>query len=302
MRILIALFLLGTLAACGSTSNTSRVEPVNVMIMVDDGSADALPRGHQGVRRLVNAVADGLNDAGVNVYDESATTLDDFGGSSLRRDKAMLIDIARSQRKADLDFVVLLTAEAVVRDRDHGKVISSRVYGQTIAVDSGKVAGNLNSSGARQNAPKSCSRLCVNDKIAESVLRTEGDIIAGVLSDLPVSYSRKVEPVKQFQPRIKDYVLVFEGFSQSEMNDVDEYLVIFSGYDDMRITDSEYRYTEIWYESSIAEAKLQRNLNRMLREMSVNATVSAKRNEFVIEKSASRPRNSEKFDLHGWEE
>jgi hypothetical protein len=304
MRLVLMFITVIFLSACASNKST---QPINVMIMVEDGSSDALPRNHQAVNRLVNNVSSQLSDQGMNVFDETAVTLDDFSYSS-RLTSAELIDIARSIRHVKFDYIVLLSVNTNVQSRAQGKKISTKVYGKTIRLNSGKVAGSFNASGSRLNANNNCSRRCLNSKISDSVRSAAGEVAEEILSDLPTvithnsSRNNRNSRSNQDLGFIQDYVLIFDGFNQSEMNEVDDYLTIFSGYDAMRYSESSHRYAEIWYESSIKESKLNRNVKRMLKEMDIRALVKQESNIVTIKKITLRGQdNKEKFQLDGWE-
>ena len=296
MNKILSLFLIMLVTAC--SNSPQGIAPVNVMLMIQDDSADALPYTHQSTHRLVNAVANDLTTAGVNVYDDKIGSLDDFGDTS--RSKAALIDMARSYPGAKIDYVVVLSAEAAVNSTNYTTKISSRVLGQIIATYSGRVVGSVSASGDRVNKGDGCERTCINNGIGDSLSSAAGEVAAQILSALPVSGTQGNTVRRTPAPMVMDYTLQFDGFSQDEMNAIEDYLRLFSGYEEMRYTRSSHRYTEIWYQSAISESKLLRNLKRMLNELDTSATVNYAGNIATVKKISQRGKST-KFDLDGWE-
>ena len=76
--------------------------------------------------------------------------------------------------------------------------------------------------------------------------------------------------------------LIFEDFTSIQMQDIEDYLVVFSGYRSHRPSATFHRHNEIWYQSSIRHAKLLRNLERMFEEMDVRARIQFSGNEYRI--------------------
>ena len=296
MRVIFITVLALFMSACAN----QEISSVNVIIMVEDNSVDALPRNHQAVQRLVSKVSSQLSDNGINVYDETALTLDNFDFNG-RLTSAELIDIARSVHHVTLDYIVLLSIDASVNSNSYGQKINTKVFGKTIQLHSGKVTGSFNARGRKLNANNNCSRGCLNSKVSDSISATAADVAAEILADLPRVTSKHRSYKSDDRGISQDYVLIFDGFNQSDMDAIARYLTIFSGYDGMRYSESSHRYTEIWYESSISEAKLNRNLKRMLKEMPLKASVYQETNVVTLKKITLRGQEKPKFDLDGWD-
>ncbi|MGL1889201.1 MAG: hypothetical protein OCD76_21995 [Reichenbachiella sp.] len=301
MTFLILLFAL-YLTGC---ANNKAVHPVNLIILVQDSANNNLPQDHQAVRRLINQVSDELISQGISVYDEATLALDDFNLSG-NRTKAALLDIARSTRSIKLDYVVILNVDALVKKMPYGQKVSTLLSGQMIKPHSGKVISNFSFSGDKVNASNNCSLYCLKGKISDSLKSTSGEVSAEILSDLPSINTGKAAA---FNPNIglnQDYSLVFDGFTQQHMADIEEYLVIFSGYRSMRSADSSHTFTEISYQSNITELKLNRNLKRMLTELNIPALINQESNVITIKRITlqdtenNKATDKKKFEINGW--
>ena len=298
MKQLIITALVLMLSACASKNS---VEPVNVMVLVQDDGEDSLPSSHRAVSRFIRAVSGDLSDNGVNVYD--AATEFSYSGS---RSKMMLLDMARSYSRANIDYVIILTADASVSRSGYTTRMMSVVNGQTIAVGSGRVNGSFTVDGSTQNADSDCDRFCINEGVGDSLLSVSGEVSERILATLPSAYSSRKPPRKPMPqsssegPPVTDFNLVFDGFNNQEMAEIEDYLTIFSGYDTYRYASKSRAHAEIMYRAAISRNKLNQNLNRVLSEMRVDGVVRITGNNATITKSQTR--QSRKDDLNSWEE
>jgi len=296
------------LTACVGCSNNGSQQSVNVLVVVEDAGEDSLPRNHRASRKLVDKVSDTLNFHGINVYDQTALSLDDFDLSYGRMGPAELVNMARSVKSTSLDYLVVVSVDANVQNRSSRQKIATRLFATTIKVHSGRVVGSASESGSTQSANGSCSRSCLNEKISDSVNRAAGDLATQVLSDLPSAthastinnQSRDSQKSNNRKSYVDEYVLIFDGFNASEMTEVEEYLTIYSGYQNMRYSEARHTYAEIWYKSSITTAKLNRNIKRMFNEMNVRAMVSMESNIVTMKKITLRGRKSKESDFDSW--
>jgi hypothetical protein len=84
------------------------------------------------------------------------------------------------------------------------------------------------------------------------------------------------------------YTMVFSGFTPEEVMDIEEYLVVFSGYKTHRPAYSGTRHHELWYETTSTSGRLVRNLNKMLEHLATRGRVTFSGNEFTVTKIARR--------------
>lgn len=303
MRNLLFLSLIvSILMISGCASNTNQA-PVNVMIMVQDDTADTIPYNHSSMKRLINKVSSDLSRNSINVYDWPQSN--SYNGP---RSEAMLVDVARSYSKATIDYLIVLSAEASVNRSDYSTQISGSVYGKTLALHSGRFKGAYTAKGRSINKDSDCNDYCVNSELGDSLQSAASELSAEILNSIHnANYTRNTNKDRQRSkqtpinnsPNVVDYTLVLEGFTQQDIANIEEYLPIFSGYQRMRFSANRHQYAEIAYDSSISRNKLDKNLNRMLSEMNVNGAVKISGNTVTVVKTVDQ--SSTKFDLDGWE-
>ena len=83
------------------------------------------------------------------------------------------------------------------------------------------------------------------------------------------------------------YTLVFEDFSAAEVFEIEEYLVVFSGYRHHRPIHSAGGRHEYWYETASERGRLNRNLNKMLDYLEMPGQVDLSGNIFTVTKTAA---------------
>ena len=81
----------------------------------------------------------------------------------------------------------------------------------------------------------------------------------------------------------REYNLYFDNFTRYDCMDVEEYLVIFSGYQHHRPIDTSRRHCEYWYQSTISSAKLNQNIHRMLEQLDIKANVQFQSNTLRVD-------------------
>ncbi len=278
------------LTACANQNSTTA--PVNIVIAIQDDGAGSIAHTNNAVVRLANNLSGELSAGGANVYDLGAEF--DYSGP---RNRAMLMDMARSYQRAPIDYIVLLSATSLTRSLDHTTQITGRVSSETVNVNTGRYLGSYASQGSKINVSPSCRNSCINDTLSRSLNTTVGELASAILSALP---SRQAsQPPSHPISGSSEFALIFDGFTPQNMSDIEEYLVIFSGYEGMRLVNNRHTYTEISYNASISRSKLSRNLYRTLHELGINGTVSITGNTVRVNKTTTR-QNQSQFDLEGW--
>ncbi len=153
---------------------------------------------------------------------------------------------------------------ASAQDKGYTTKVRTRISGHMLTVQSGKFLGDFEVKKSF-NAPADCNRECILEVVGaknRSLAQDLGDVLSVKLAHLTdggdSSYAAKPGGMD------KGYNLVFNNFTSDERLDIEEYLVIFSGYESHRPVDCARRHCEYWYQSSISSAKLNRNIHRML--------------------------------------
>lgn len=287
-RVLLIPLLALILSGCANQPAIASGDP-NLLIMGEDYDEDTVPRDSRVFRRVLNALSNQLSDEGFKVYDETAVSLDDFAQGRTRRSDAELIDIARSIDRPPIDVVVMFSIYASAQDVSYTTKVRTRVEGRLLNVRTGQRLGNFELPSPREwNAPPNCSRECILEVVGDHARILANDVGA-VLTEKLAWMVDGPDPVRGGGAGLENaYSLVFDGFTPEEMMTFEEYLVIFSGYRDHRPTYSGARRQELWYESQIESARLNRNLQRMLQETNLRGVVTFSGNTFTVRKISFR--------------
>ncbi len=293
-RIILGLAAIVMALAFGFTAPASAGEEPNILIMGEDGDKDAVPRNNRVFKRVLDALANEMDLEGFNVYDEVAVTLDDFSQGRVRRTDAEITDIARSVKNPPIDVAVIYSIYASAQETSYALKIRTRVTGRLLNVRSGKRLGNFEVELPQtDNAPTNCTRECI--------LETVGKNAKMLAQDLGVVLAMKLDhlaPAKGGSSIAKDgddpaglstaYSLVFSNFTPDEINQIEEYMVAFSGYRHHRPVTSSLRTNEYWYETDSESARLNRNFRLMLDLMETDGRVVFSGSQFTIEKLRER--------------
>ncbi len=279
------------LISCASAPSSYAIEKPNVLVMGDDADQDTVPRNSRVFRRVLDALSDELHNEGFDVFDEVAITLDNFAQGRTRRTDAEIIDIAKSIKHPPIDIAVIFSIYASAKEMSYTTKIKTRVTGRLLMVKSGQRLGNFEVQSPREwRAPADCPRECILEvvgKYSRILARDVGSVLAEKLASL---YDADEETVTSSAKINNGFDLVFEGFSDDDMFDIEEYLVVFSGYRTHRPVFSGWLHHEYWYESSITTTRLNRNLRKMMDHLGAKARVAFSGNKFVMTKIATRKR------------
>ncbi len=279
------------LISCASAPSSYAVEKPNILIMGDDADQDTVPRNSRVFRRVLDTLSNELHNEGFDVFDEVAISLDDFAQGRSRRTDAEIIDIAKSVKRPPIDIAVIFQIYASAKEMSYTTKVKTRVRGRLLMVKSGQRLGNFEVDSPREwNAPADCPRECILEvvgKYSKNLARDVGSVLAEQLAEL---YESGDDAVTDKANLSNGFSLVFEGFSSDDMFDIEEYLVVFSGYKTHRPVYSGRRHHEYWYESSITATRLNRNLRKMMDHLGARGRVAFSGNEFVLTKIESRKR------------
>jgi len=259
----------------------------NILIMGEDYDEDTVPRNSVVFTRVLNTLSNQMHDAGFDVFDETAITLDNFAQGRVRRTDAEMIDIARSIRRPPIDIVVMFSIYASAHEKSYTTKVKSRVQGRLINVQTGQRLGNFELAyPGGWNAPVNCSRDCLLDTVGSKSKIIANDVGAVLVKKLSWMVDKQAHVVEQ--PGIMAYNLVFDGFTKDDMFDIEEYLMIFSGYESHRVVYSGATRTEYWYKSDIGTAKLNRNLHKMMDRLGKQYIVQGTGNTYTVKKVSLR--------------
>lgn len=264
----------------------------NILIMGEDADEDTVVRNSQVFHRVLNALSNQLHDVGFDVFDETAVTLESFVQGRVRRTDAELIDIAKSIRRPPIDVVLLFSIYSTANQHSYTTKVQARIEGRLLNVHTGQRLGNVELDYPEGwNAPQHCNRDCLLRSIGDHskiIANDVGSVLAEKLSWM-VNRSENSENAGIIASQgIGAYQLIFDDFTQTEVMEFEEYLVIFSGYESHRITYGGATRTEYWYKSNISNAKLSRNLNKLLETLNISGLVQISGNTYTVKKISLR--------------
>ncbi len=286
----------------------AQAAPVNVLIMGEDADLDTVPRNSRVFNRVVQALAAELSRAGFRVYDETAVTMDVTNPARVRRTDAELLTVAKRVPNVPIDMVVVFQIYASAEQNVYAPDIIDlriRVSGRIVHVQSGRAVENFEVSygpGELPSLPQGCNRDCVLEHVGEEARKIAadvGDVLATMLSSMtgtqPQQQTTTTGTVTT-QPATTmpspgcggmlttAYTLEFRGFESEEITRIEEYLVVFKGYDHHRPVRVMRTSAEYWYETCSDQARLNRNLRLMAEQMGIEARISLVGNKFEIDK------------------
>ena len=282
------------LISCAGAPPSMAIEKPNLLIMGDDGDKDSVPRNSRVFRRVMDALTNEIHNEGFDVYDETAISLDDFAQGRVRRTDAEIIDIAKSIKRPPIDIAVIFTIYASARDFNYTTKIKTRVTGRILAVKSGQRLGNFEVESPREwTAAADCPRECLLEtvgKYSKVLARDVGSVLAEKLAAI---YDEDSEKSADDKPNLSNgFSLVFEGFTEDDVLDIEEYLVVFKGYQRHRAVYSGRLHHEYWYESTSTATRLNRNLRKMLDHIGVSGRVTFSGSEYVLQKISKRKKRN----------
>ena len=267
-----------------------------LLIMAEDGDADSIPRNSRISTRILNEIVTQFDSRGFDVYDETAVTVHTHVQGRSRRTDAELVDVAKSIQRPPIDVVIFFETFATVTRKTYQNEVRLRTVGRLLSVVDGRRLGNWEAMlpAARDQVwllPNRCfpeGQAVSRDCLLEAV----GDDARILAQEVGTIIHEKLQPhlatiggggIAEKEEGLKrGFNLVFDGFTSADYRDIEEYLVIFSGYIAHRPTRSEHLHHEIWYESTISTGKLQRNLHKMMELLEIPYVLKFQGNSYTV--------------------
>jgi hypothetical protein len=284
-------------------SNANGADSVNLLIMIEDSDKNSVSRESQINKRVHASISQQLNQV-ADVYDETSLTLDTFKKSRLRRTDAELLDIARSVTRPPIDIVVVLSTYASVITNEYAKKARARVEGRILHAKSGQFLDNFEVQSPRTwSIPYVCDRQsCMLEEMGDEakILGDELGVILAEKLNWLINAQTPDESAANKAELVNDYYLEFDGFSAQNMANIEEYLLLFSGYISHRPTQQRHTRTTLLYRSTIGTAKLGRNILKLLEELKMRATINFEGNSFNVKRITLRGENPNRDITDGW--
>ena len=270
-----------------------------VLIAGEDGVEGTVPRGRPAFERVNSAIRNSLINQGYDVLVEEAATVDTHvQGRKFRKDTE-LIQIAR-----DMGADILVIYSVFPRPTKTASTyrIKARVSGRLISVADSRALGNfeitpMTYKTVKPPLTKTTAHEALGD-IAQPFGREVGDVLAGKLNSL----WGDADGNGGGSGPVVEWTLTFDGFTMDEMMDIEDYLVIFTGYDSHRPcsncvnTNSLHNY---WYKSSIDTAKMKRNMYKLMKKLQYNTNIQMGSRKVEIKK-LNAPKQRKKSASSEW--
>ena len=275
----------------------------NLIVVGEDADRESLPRNSSVAKAVLEQLGQQLHDSGFAIYDETAVTLGAFAQGRSRRTDAEVIDIARAVQAPPMDVAAIFTVYKRSERLSYTTKITTRISGRLIDVRSGRRLGGAEVKSAEAlRAPADCDEACVFEVVGRDARRLARDLGQLLADQLAPSLARgaSAEGAGPSEPGgfSTAYNLVFDGFSPAEVSEIEEYLVVFSGYQHHRPVESSRQVHSYWYETRSPKSRLNRNLGKMLVHLDIEGDVLFTGNNFTVAKRAKRESAGGSWD--GW--
>jgi len=256
-------------------------DKLSVLVVADDKDKDSLHHNGELMKAVLEVFADRIAEKNFNavVVPASART-------NARRPIREILKLASDMRSPAIDVVLAVKAYNFSRKYDGGVNGGSRISGVLYQVQSPRrLAGYEAESNSWWSAPDPCAKDCIFDhhnKENQNLAGRAGRRLADELSALSIPAS---SGGGQTPAVMRDYTLTFLKFSDDDIYDAEEYLVIFRGYKRHSLLKHIEGRAEFWYQSTIKTERLIRNLNKMAEKLAIRVDVKISGAEVVVRKT-----------------
>lgn len=286
--------LVVTLLCTAPITATAGDEP-NILIMNIDGDKDTISRNNRVSKRLLASLVNQISDAGYNIYDETAVTLDNFAQARARRSEAELIKIAKLAEDPPIDIVIFYSTYAGANALNFTTEVKVRITGRILNVRNGQRLGNFELISPREwTVEPECSRECILEEIGDfgTILADDlGAILVEKLAPI-VNGPSSTQPVNSSDNALlTGYTMFFRNFTEDEVAELEEFMLDFSGYARHRPLYIARTSAKFRYETSLNSAALNRNMKNMLEALGLNARIQFSGTRFTIQKITLRGEN-----------
>ena len=264
-------------------------------------AADDEPRVGRLYTGVVDELSIALQESGFAVYGEAATVGVVGGRGEAPRSTAELVEIARSVMRPPLDLAVIFAIDTKTERLKYSSRVGSQITARLLNVMTGQHLGSFQVASPRWlRVPVNCRGDCLAEAVereARALTRELADqLTTRLVAMLAPRSGPEGSPGQSYATMPEAYSLVFEGFSSEEVFEIEEYLVVFSGYRHHRPVSTTQQRHEYWYETGIARGRLNRNLNKMLDYLNMPGQVDLAGNVFTVKKASVAEREGDGWD------
>lgn len=280
------------LAPCGAGG-----DPLNLLVMGEDADLDTIERHTPIFDRVAQAISDELRARGLNVYDETAVTMEFYDLGRVRRLDAELISLARSVQIAPIDAVTAFEIHAATVPSAYEGIteLRLRIAGRVIEIRSGLSLGGYEVSyrpGDLPPLPLNCDRGCQIAFVGDQATRIARDVGAALAAQLTqAAPGGAVAPGAAASPGCTEprntFTLTFKGFTAQELARIDAFLTAFQGYANHRPLTTDATMREVSYETCAGADRLERNLHKMFEQTGADVWLEGDEHGFSAVKIAA---------------
>ena len=287
LALMTGLFVAGSMAMTGPAFGQGRL---NILVMGEDADIDTIPRGNRVFNWVLASLMNELHVGGYDVWDEVAVT-GNLAQDRSRRTNEEIISVVRLVQRPPIDVAVIFSIYPSAVQTQVATRVSVRIEGRLINMPDGRFLGNFEvDSPDNWTAPFNCNDDCLLESVgdhAKVLASALGDVLTEMLSD---QARQGGGVIADGGGLLNTWTLVFDGFNDEDALLIEDYLVVFTGYDSHTPIFCIPRHCEISYKSTIEDARLVRNLDLMLSRIGVSGRVFAVPGEITIAKIRSQER------------
>lgn len=276
-------------AALAFSPGALAAEPLNLLVMGEDGDPDSIRRHTPVFERVVPAIAGELRAKGFAIYDETAVTMDFYDLSRVNRSDAELISLARTVQLAPIDAVTAFEIQATVEDSIYEgiKELRLRISGRVVNVQTGQSLGGYEVSYAPGDLPPlplNCHRACLLGFVGDQAAQIAKDVGAELAVQLAYDTATPGEPAatNACDGVPNAFTLTFTGFAPAEMTRIDPFLAAFKGYLQHVPLGSDDAKSDYRYETCADAERLERNLRVMFEQGGMEVWIEGEGEAFSV--------------------
>ena len=272
-------------------------ERPNLLVIGQDAGPNAVPRDGRTFERALQTLSGELHEVGLGIFDETVFGSKGVSGDQAARSEIETIDLARSVRRPPLDAALFLSAYARGERLSYATRVNVRLMANLVDIRTGRRLSAIELEMAEPLwVSVTCDRRCVLGNVGVRAVRLSRELAGAVaerlgaqaVSPIPGRAARDATPI--------GYTLVFEGFSAEVISEIEEYLVAFAGYQDLRPVNAHRGHHEFWYESDLGSRQLIRSLYGMLDHIRVDGHIDFSRNVLTVDINENGQATSRSWD------
>ena len=262
-KFIFLVFVLVFTTPFGETLQAASTKTHNILVISEDADVTGLSSKSPIVRSAVRLVEGQLASEGLAVYEK---TVLGFGVkfreiSQLKHGE--IIGALRELNRPPIDLLITIAVFPSYKKIADAQQIRVRITGKITNVHTGQLLSRLQrETPSPVDMPLNCNKQCTVKNISK--------ITNELAQDLGVGLKQSIVPLEDLR---KSYEITFKDFRKEDLDDLEKYLMTFSGYAGHRHIRSMPDSHTLFYQTTSAGARLIRNLRRMLEHVGIKGRV-----------------------------